>query len=55
MRGEDLWFITGDVSKSIFSGVMRAEACAFFQWVKEKMANEKSEIGVWIIHSHEKT
>lgn len=41
MRGEDLWCITGDVSKSIFSGVMRAESCAFFQWVKGKTANEK--------------
>lgn len=52
---EDLQCITGDVSKNSFSGVMRAEDCPFFQCVKEKMVNEKSKTGLWIIHSPEKT
>ena len=54
VRGEDLWCITGDVSKNLFSGVIE-QSSLFFQWVKEKMVSKKSKTGFWIIHSHEKT
>lgn len=53
VRG-DLWCITGDVSKNIFSEVIE-QSSLFFQWVKEKMVNKKSKTGFWIIHSHEKS
>lgn len=55
MRGEDLWCITVDVSKNIFSGVMRAKSYAFFRGSGRKQPKWETEMGVWVIHSHEKT